>query len=125
MIIVAAIAACKETAPDAAGTDQTSQPVIERDLSASNTGPNPTIQARAAANQACVDQGGKPAIGGLGGRAVCIFDTKDAGQSCTASSECEGMCLATDTGGVCAPEIPYFGCYAVMENGQTPTLCVD
>lgn len=61
-------------------------------------------------------------IGGHG-QLICINTATDAGKTCSASSECQGVCLAD--GQVCSPEAPYYGCHDVYENGTIATLCVD
>ncbi|NBR35593.1 MAG: hypothetical protein EBT90_13210 [Rhodobacteraceae bacterium] len=61
-------------------------------------------------------------IGGHG-QLICINTATDAGKTCSASSECQGVCLAD--GQVCSPEAPYYGGHDVYENGTIATPCVD
>jgi hypothetical protein len=58
---------------------------------------------------------------------MCDLPTSDAGQPCTDSTQCEGMCLAGDTAevGACSPTTLNFGCFPIMEGGQQLTICVD
>jgi len=65
---------------------------------------------------------GTVTIGGHG-QVVCIADAADAGKTCQASSDCEGVCLAD--GQICSPQAPFYGCHDVYENGVIATLCVD
>ena len=60
--------------------------------------------------------------------------TKDAGQRCTDSSQCEGRCLLKPlvTGGTsevigqCQVSKPFFGCFQEMRSGMVmPKLCMD
>jgi len=81
----------------------------------------------------CTAAGGKWEQVGLAGSLACVLKTKDAGKSCTDSSQCEERCLATadpvdDTNmiGQCQTSNQPFGCFAEMENGAPgPTLCID
>ncbi|WP_226780481.1 hypothetical protein [Oceaniglobus trochenteri] len=73
---------------------------------------------------ACTKRGGRWGQGGIGGRFVCYTDTRDAGKSCSAGSQCEGLCLARSQS--CAPVTPLFGCNAVLTGGGAEaTICVD
>jgi len=54
---------------------------------------------------------------------ACNPDAADAGKTCQASSDCEGVCLAD--GQICSPQAPFYGCHDVYENGVIATLCVD
>ena len=61
-------------------------------------------------------------IGGHG-QPICINTATDSGKTCSASSDCQDVCLAD--GQVCSPEAPYYGCHEVFEHGQIAPLCVD
>ena len=74
--------------------------------------------------QACLDAGGRFGLGGSSAAFVCVHDTKDANQRCTASTDCEGLCLARS--GTCAPVVPLFGCHEVLGKlGVRSTLCIE
>ena len=74
--------------------------------------------------QACVASGGRFGAGGSNGASVCYYDTKDANQFCSASTDCEGLCLARS--GTCSPVKPLFGCNEVLGRlGAPSTLCLN
>ena len=74
--------------------------------------------------KSCEARGGQFGKGGIRGRFVCFEPTPDAGQSCTAESDCTTVCLARSQ--TCAPIQPFFGCQDVLPNaGRVATLCVD
>lgn len=55
---------------------------------------------------------------------TCIFNTKDAGKSCTKGTQCEGDCLARS--GTCSPIRPLLGCNEILQDdGSRVTLCID
>ncbi len=73
---------------------------------------------------ACVARGGEYRRGGLAGAWICFERTRDAGKSCRAASDCEGLCLAESRS--CAPVRPMFGCHAILDEDGTPvTICID
>ena len=73
---------------------------------------------------ACEARGGRFTKGGLAARYVCFEETRDAGKTCTASTECEAVCLARSRS--CSPIKPFFGCQEVFtSSGARTTLCVD
>jgi len=80
----------------------------------------------AAARTACVADGGTFRPAGLG-ILTCIHSTSDAGQSCLRASDCEGVCIGTDEGGICSGAYPVFGCYARIDDdgNREPEICVD
>jgi hypothetical protein len=123
------VSGCKEAAPqgdDAANATVTPAPVVT-----AQTPSGPSIQEIEAAHAACRDTGGKPSMSGAFMRAVCVFETKDAGASCTSSADCDSICLAPKeadsevSAGQCAPQTPYLGCHKVVENGAMPILCME
>ncbi|MCR8723667.1 hypothetical protein [Frigidibacter sp. ROC022] len=78
----------------------------------------------AAQKEACEKSGGRWGRGGLGDFNVCYRNTRDGGKSCSAGSDCEGLCLARSR--TCAPVIPLFGCQDILgDNGQPGTICID
>lgn len=63
---------------------------------------------------------------------ICQRPAMDAGISCESGYDCQGFCLAQEkatpgmeTTGVCSENDVMFGCFDVVENGETATLCVD
>ncbi len=71
----------------------------------------------------CVSNGGDWAQGGLLGLYQCFPHYSDAGQACSASSQCEGLCMA-DTK-QCAASFE-FGCYGYLDDqGARLDICVD
>ncbi len=74
--------------------------------------------------EACVKSGGSWGATPNKTGFVCYQRTSDANQLCSASSECEGMCLARSRS--CSPVVPFLGCHEVLtSNGLRQTLCVD
>ena len=81
-----------------------------------------------AEERTCMADGGTFRAGGITGAKMCFLQTKDGGQSCRRSADCESGCLASpDTGkGQCAAERPLFGCFDMFdENGDLTAICVD
>ncbi len=84
---------------------------------------------------ACEAAGGEIQQGGLLGGEICVQTFADAGQSCTDSSQCMGLCLAAGdfvvgnsqpVTGQCKADDNPFGCYQEVENGSPlGALCVD
>ncbi len=73
---------------------------------------------------ACLEAGGRWAIGGLAGGSLCFLPTPDAGQACTKAEDCSGFCLAET--GACSPETPLFGCFALLDlDGAEMSICID
>lgn len=78
----------------------------------------------AQAEQSCLAKGGQYVIGGLAGLKVCFETPKDAGKSCSKSTDCDSQCLARSKS--CAPVTPLFGCNAILDSaGREVTICVD
>lgn len=77
--------------------------------------------------KACVARGGEYRQMGLWAIWGCLMPTKDAGQSCTAMSDCEDLCLAKEgrSPGTCAPVTPMFGCHVIIEEGEVMEMCID
>lgn len=72
----------------------------------------------------CTERGGRFGSGGLTGTFVCYENTDDANKSCSAASDCEGLCLATSRS--CAPVKPLFGCNEILTNsGAKTTICIN
>lgn len=80
------------------------------------------------------------AIGGqwrpicLMGKPACVVAYKDAGKSCSDSSECSGRCVTGDTGtppetatrGICTANSDPCGCFQLVEKGKAGyPLCAD
>ena len=82
----------------------------------------PDLVSRAEAQ--CSARGGRWGQGGLSGGFVCYERTRDADRACSASTECDGMCLARSR--TCSPVKPLFGCHEVLTRlGARATLCID
>jgi hypothetical protein len=72
----------------------------------------------------CEDRGGRFGKGGLSGGFVCYQETRDANQSCSTKSDCEGLCLARSR--TCSPVIPFLGCHEVIGvSGRRSTICIN
>ncbi|MFN3954547.1 MAG: hypothetical protein ACK4LQ_08845 [Pararhodobacter sp.] len=83
----------------------------------------PLPPALAAQQRQCAAGGGQMSRRG-DGLFVCVRQTRDGGQRCTRSGDCEGYCLARS--GSCAPIAPLFGCHEVLgRDGARTTLCVE
>lgn len=83
---------------------------------------------------ACLGEGGSWERMGFLQKSGCIRTSRDAGKSCTSSSQCEFRCLAASfpnsandpVVGVCATTDSNFGCRAFIENGRfVQGPCVD
>ncbi|AVW91726.1 hypothetical protein [Celeribacter baekdonensis] len=74
---------------------------------------------------ACETRGGAFKPGGASGALACFVTPKDAGKSCSKSTECStGNCLARSQ--TCSPIEPLFGCNELLDTeGRRVTLCVD
>ncbi len=78
----------------------------------------------ASQTQACTVRGGQFSEIGTSGTFICIQKTDDANQSCSASTDCEGLCLARSR--TCAPVTPMFGCNEVLGKlGARSTICLN
>ena len=84
--------------------------------------------------QACETAGGEVRRDGLAGWEQCIQPFADAGQACTDSDQCLGMCLAGDmtnaedgpVTGACQANDSPFGCYQEVQEGAVSIgICVD
>jgi len=73
----------------------------------------------------CIDKGGKYEQRGMMQMYMCNMPTKDAGKSCDDMSDCEGICEAKDSKGICSEWTINFGCIPVFENGEEVTICID
>ena len=95
-----ALAACRE--PDGAGVD-----------------PAHFV----AAEERCLRDGGRWQARNSGGM-ICVRTPPDAGQACTSSRDCAGLCLARSR--TCAPVVPLFGCNEALDaNGRAGTVCLQ
>ncbi len=73
---------------------------------------------------ACVADGGRWGAGVREGTMVCYRTTRDGGEMCAASTDCEGSCLARSR--TCAPVTPLLGCHEVLGSaGGRTTLCLE
>ena len=77
--------------------------------------------------QDCLDQGGAWGPQGRAQTDMCDLPAIDAGKSCTDSSQCQGLCLAsaTPSTGACSPRTVNFGCHDVMADGAQMGICID
>jgi hypothetical protein len=83
---------------------------------------------------ACKAYGGNWQPVCLRGNPACVVTFKDAGKSCSDSSECSGRCTVTpgsvpsgtQTRGACTPNSNPCGCFQLVVNGKADfALCVD
>ena len=73
--------------------------------------------------QDCVREGGQWGRGGLSGQEMCFPQYSDAGEACSASSQCEGYCEAKTR--QCSASIA-FGCLTYLDdNGAFAAICID
>ncbi|MEE9388854.1 MAG: hypothetical protein V3U96_09595 [Paracoccaceae bacterium] len=80
-----------------------------------------TLEAQA---QACLAKDGRFGEVGNIGLFTCFVPTGDAEKRCSASTDCEGLCLARS--GTCAPVTPMLGCHDVLGSlGGRSTLCTQ
>ncbi len=77
--------------------------------------------------QDCLAQGGVWGPQGMLQRDMCDLPAADAGKACTDSSQCQGLCMASDSPavGACSPRVLNFGCFEVMADGEALGLCID
>ena len=91
--------------------------------------PQPTADLVVAPDneQDCLDQGGMWGPQGRAQTEMCDMPAMDAGNSCTDSSQCQGLCLASETSstGTCSPRTVNFGCHDVMVDGTQMGICID
>ena len=104
-----ALTACQSDAPEAGGG-----------YGLAGYDPGATSQ-----KAACEGRGGAFKPGGASGALACFMTPKDAGKSCSTSSECStGNCLARSQS--CSPIEPLFGCNELLDaEGRRLTLCVE
>ena len=104
-------------------------PVLVPGAATPVTGPAtpPPASQPVASEEECLALGGTWGPQGMLQLDMCDLPASDAGQPCTDSTQCEGMCLAGDTleVGACSPTTLNFGCFPIMEGGQQMTICVD
>lgn len=73
---------------------------------------------------ACIKSGGNYIRQGSGDAFYCLNATRDAGKTCSASSDCQSGCLARSR--TCAPVKPLLGCNAVLTGeGMEVMQCVE
>ena len=75
------------------------------------------------AKSKCETEGGNYEVVGILQAFNCNMPANDAGETCSDSSECDGLCLAD--GGVCSVKTTNFGCIPILENGKEVTICID
>jgi hypothetical protein len=75
--------------------------------------------------ETCAEQGGTWGMAEYD--YVCYFETSDAFEPCSDSSECELECVTYNedvSEAFCYPHEPFVGCANVVENGEvTGTIC--
>lgn len=79
-----------------------------------------TISNNAHSEASCQAEGGTLMNAKVG--PICSMPASDAGQSCTSSSQCVGLCMAS---GQCSEYESNFGCQDVLEDGAQVTICID
>jgi len=91
--------------------------------------PQPTADLVVAPDneQDCLDQGGMWGPQGRAQTEMCDMPAMDAGNACTDSSQCQGLCMASETSstGTCSPRTVNFGCHDVMVDGAQMGICID
>jgi hypothetical protein len=109
-LLILAVAACGSLPPLIVTAQPTAGPVVPPDN-----------------EQDCLAQGGAWGPQGMLQREMCDLPATDAGQPCTSSSQCQGLCLASDSSstGTCSPRTLNFGCFEVVEDGAKMGLCID
>jgi len=109
-LLVLALAACGSLPPLIVTPQPTIGPVVPPDN-----------------EQDCLAQGGAWGPQGMLQREMCDLPATDAGQPCTSSSQCQGLCLVSDSSsmGACSPRVLNFGCFDVVEDGAKMGLCID
>ncbi|HYF61523.1 MAG TPA: hypothetical protein VD886_01835 [Herpetosiphonaceae bacterium] len=95
----------------------------------------PMPPAGAPANQQeCRQKGGAWGAQGMQGTLMCNLPAADAGQRCTGSEQCEGLCMAApaatpepggEVAGKCSPRQIVFGCHTLVEDGRIVRSCRD
>ena len=82
----------------------------------------------------CRMRGGEWTRYGLPPKPVCLMKTKDAGKSCTDSSQCQGACVnygpnltrGQKAKGECTAKNIVIGCFTSIKDGKAEmSLCVD
>jgi hypothetical protein len=82
----------------------------------------------------CERQGGEWLAHGFDQRFMCNLPASDAGQPCSDSDQCDGLCLAPpdieprtsgEVPGQCSPRQINFGCYNLVEDGRLAMACID
>lgn len=107
------------SAPPAAQTAEPPSAAAQTDARA--TGPE---APRSPSQIACERGGGSWSRAGAADVFACVRRTRDGGQSCTRSTQCEGPCLARSR--TCSPVTPLFGCNEILQgDGSRTTLCLQ
>lgn len=143
VLLILTLAACQMGATEnaAPGSPATEAPVAQTEQTEATTPPTdaapeavpPTVlelpapppedPALARQRAQCTSDGGMLTRRAPGIYA-CVHPTRDANRSCSAASDCEGLCLARS--GTCAPFAPIYGCQEVLNSrGQRETLCLE
>jgi len=73
---------------------------------------------------ACIKSGGNYIRQGTSDAFYCLNAAKDAGKTCSASSDCQSACLARSH--TCAPVKPLLGCNAILTSeGMEVMQCIE
>ncbi|MFH2020409.1 MAG: hypothetical protein ABIJ34_03280 [archaeon] len=78
--------------------------------------------------ESCTDAGGDWGQFGKYPVPRCNLPTKDGGADCKDNSDCESDCLGKDeksTSGLCSDWKLNYGCYVVIMDGHSSTICRD
>ncbi|MBT8416499.1 MAG: hypothetical protein KJO42_03590 [Silicimonas sp.] len=76
------------------------------------------------ASQQCERKGGRWGLTPGKATYACFRELSDAGDTCRAESDCQGLCLARSR--TCSPIEPFFGCHEVLsDTGFRQTLCIE
>ena len=112
--------AATDPQPTAAPPAEAAPAPVAEETAAEAPPPPPKSEAQLA----CEKKKGSWVTFGKGTLRTCIFSTKDAGKSCTRSSQCDGQCLARS--GTCSPLKPLMGCNEILQdNGARVTECIE
>nr|WP_237684803.1 hypothetical protein [Szabonella alba] len=114
--------ASETAAADAMATAPDDAEITPAEPAPAAEAPAPVVKS--AAHIACEADRGRYVRVGSGSVMACQRLTRDAGESCSVKSDCQGECLARSR--TCAPLTPLFGCNEILQDdGRRVSLCID